>query len=161
MLDQIDRTLLVMSQMQLYSRNCSIRFLKEPNRLELKYERSFTMAVKKNRQHLITKFPRYSVKAVYVSCSQIKDIREFKARKRAVGDASITTPLHLACQLSNEEAARVLIEEQNYDVNILLYEKNFLFDLLNTGSFEDFRILSRIFKDRCPCVNSGSKMPLN
>ena len=69
MLDQIDRTLLVMSQMQLYSRNCSIRFLKEPNRLELKYERSFTMAVKKNRQHLITKFPRYSVKAVYVSCS--------------------------------------------------------------------------------------------
>ena len=72
--------------MQRYSRNCSIRFLKEPNRLELKYERSFTMAVKKGRKHLIDKFPKDSVKTVYVSCSQIKDIREFKARKKLAGD---------------------------------------------------------------------------
>lgn len=119
------------------------------------------MAVKKGRTHLIDKFPKDSVKTVYVSCSQIKDIREFKARKKLAGDPSITTPLHLACQLSNEEAARVLLTDHNYDVNILLYEKNFLYDLLNTGGIEDFKILSRAFKDFCPCVNSGSKMPIN
>jgi len=58
----------------------------------------------------------------------------------------ITTPLHLACQMSNVEAARILLMNHDYDVNILLYEKNFLYDLLNTGGFEDFSILTNIFK---------------
>jgi len=42
----------------------------------------------------------------------------------------LTTPLHLACQNSNIEAVRQLIELQNYDVNILLNEKNFVVELL-------------------------------
>jgi hypothetical protein len=51
--------------------------------------------------------------------------------------------------------------DHDYDVNILLYEKNFLYDLLKSGDMEDFKILSRAFKDRKPCINSGSKMPIN
>ena len=66
------------------------------------------------------------------------NIRDFKAKKKVLGDESVTTPLHLACQLSNFEAARVLLTEQNYDVNILLYEKNFMYDLLKTSKLEDF-----------------------
>jgi ankyrin repeat protein len=69
--------------------------------------------------------------------------------------------LHLACQMSNVEAARILMTDHNYDVNILLYEKNFLHDLLTTGSFQDFSILKNIFKKRKPCINSGCKMALN
>jgi hypothetical protein len=39
--------------MQEYSENCSIRFLKQPHRLDLKYERSFAMAIKKNRLEIL------------------------------------------------------------------------------------------------------------
>jgi|TARA_B110000305_G_C19314212_1_gene575539 hypothetical protein len=63
--------------------------------------------------------------------------------------------------MSNVEAARVLLTDHDYNVNILLYEKNFMYDLLNTSGFEDFSILSNIFKKRKPCINAGSKMPLN
>ena len=73
----------------------------------------------------------------------------------------ITTPLHLACQTSNVEAARILLTDHDFDVNILLYEKNFLYDLLTTAGYQDFSILSNVFKKRKPCVNSGCKMPLN
>ena len=51
--------------------------------------------------------------------------------------------------------------DHNYDVNVLLYEKNFLYDLLKTAKFEDFSILKTIFEKRKPCVNSGCKMPIN
>lgn len=98
---------------------------------------------------------------MYVSVSQLKDIRKFKAEKRSLGQGVITTPLHLACQTSNVEAARILLTDHEFDVNILLYEKSFLCDLLTTGSYEDFSILSNVFKQRSPCVNSGSQMPLN
>lgn len=37
--------------------------------------------------------------------------------------------------MSNVEAARILIADHNYDVNILLYEKNFIYDLLTTGGY--------------------------
>ena len=43
--------------------------------------------------------------------------------------------------MSNVEAARVLLTDHDYNVNILLYEKNFMYDLLNTSGFEDFSIL--------------------
>jgi hypothetical protein len=68
--------------MNKYHHKCSIKFMKQPHRLELKYERSFTMAVKKNRTQLIERFPKNSVKTVYVSMSQLKDIRQYKAEKR-------------------------------------------------------------------------------
>jgi ankyrin repeat protein len=69
--------------------------------------------------------------------------------------------LHLACQLSNVEAARILLTNHDYDINILLYEKNFIYDLLTTGGYQDFNILNNVFKKRKPCINSGCKIPIN
>lgn len=119
------------------------------------------MAIKKNRSEIIARFPKRSIKTVYVSMSQLNDIRQFKSEKRSFDQDIITTPLHLACHTSNVEAARILLTDHHFDVNILLYEKSFLCDLLTSGTFEDFSILSNIFKQRNPCVNSGAKMPLN
>lgn len=69
------KAITLMRNMLKYHRECSIKFLRQPHRLELKYEKSFTMAVKKNRLHLLSMFPRNSVKTVYVSMSSTKDIR--------------------------------------------------------------------------------------
>ena len=73
----------------------------------------------------------------------------------------LTTPLHLACQNSNIEAVRQLIELQNYDVNILLGEKNFVVELLQNSGYLDFSILNMIMKKQRPQINSGSKLALN
>ena len=83
-------------------------------------------------------------------------VKEFKSQKKE----TITTPLHLACQMSNTEAVRILLTKHDYDVNILLYEQNFLYDLLQKAELDDFKILTQVFKDRKPCVNSGKKIPL-
>lgn len=40
------------------------------------------MAVKKNQTDILSSFPKNSIKTVYVSTSQLKDIRQFKAIKR-------------------------------------------------------------------------------
>ena len=53
----------------MYHPNCSIKFLKQPNRLDLKFERSFAMALKKSKSEIIEKFPKNSIKTVYVSMS--------------------------------------------------------------------------------------------
>jgi ankyrin repeat protein len=73
----------------------------------------------------------------------------------------LTTPLHLACLNSNMDAVRILIEHHNVDVNILINEKNFLVDLLDTSGYKDFNILNIIFKKRRPQINSGCKLALN
>jgi len=73
----------------------------------------------------------------------------------------LTTPLHLACQNSNIEAVRQLIELQKYDVNILLNEKNFVVELLQNSGYLDFSILNMIMKSKKPQINSGSKLALN
>ena len=73
----------------------------------------------------------------------------------------LTTPLHIAAECSNIEAVRCLIQNHNYDVNILIKEKNFLIDLLETAGYKDFSILNVIFSKKRPCINSGVKLPLN
>jgi len=152
----------LMSMMHKFSPNCSFKYLQEPHRLELKFERSFTMAIKKNRTDLVQRFPKNTIKPVYVSMSQMNDLSAYQSLKKSDMKYSvITTPLHLACQMSNVEAARILLSDHNYDVNILLYNRNFLYDLLNTASQEDFMILANVFKERKPCVNSGDKIALN
>ena len=55
------------------------------------------MAIKKNRTQIIDRFPKKTIKTVYVSMSQLKDIRQFKAEKKSNTQDIITTPLHLAC----------------------------------------------------------------
>jgi len=73
----------------------------------------------------------------------------------------LTTPLHLACQNSNIEAVQQLIELQEFDVNILLAEKNFVVELLQHSGYLDFSILNMIMKKKRPQINSGSKLALN
>ena len=104
-LDNLDATyetkyakaLLLMRLMSKHSPQCSIKFLRHPQRLNLKFERSYTMAVKKNQTDILASFPKNSIKTVYVSTSQLKDIRQFKAIKRENTQDVITTPSHLAC----------------------------------------------------------------
>ena len=66
------------------------------NRLDLRFEKSFTMAVKKNRTQLIDKFPKNTIKTVYVNISQLNDIDQYKAAKKENVQDVITTPLHMA-----------------------------------------------------------------
>ena len=69
--------------------------------------------------------------------------------------------MHLACQNSNIEAVRILIEQQKYDVNVLLNDKNFLVELLQNSGYMDFSIMNMIFKKRKPQINSGKQLALN
>jgi len=46
-----------------------------------------------------------------------------------------TTPFHVACDISNEEAVWVLIEKHEYDPNILLQGISPLFMLLNKQDY--------------------------
>lgn len=73
----------------------------------------------------------------------------------------VTTPLHLACRLSNEEAIHNLVDSHGLDINILLNEKNALYELLSTSAYTDFNILNYLMKKRRPCINSGIRLPLN
>jgi len=116
-------------RMQKYGANCSIKFVQKPHRLELMFEKSFAMAVKMNKNDILDLFPMNSIKTVYCSLNQLKDYKQYKEDKERDVE-QLTTPLHLACQNSNIEAVRQLIELQNYDVNILLNEKNFVVELL-------------------------------
>lgn len=80
-----------------------------------------------------------------MNISQLDDIDQYKAAKKANVQDVITTPLHMAAQTSNVLAVQQLLVDHNYDVNILLYEKNFLYDLLTTAGYKDFSILSQVF----------------
>lgn len=159
------KSMILIQRMVKYPIDCSLKFIKKPLRLDLRFEKSFTLAVKENKQDVLELFPRGSVKSVYVSMHQLMDYRQFKDRKTKMTTGSIndmmTTPLHIAAECSNIEAVRTLIQNHNYDVNILIKEKNFLIDLLETAGYKDFSILNVIFSKKRPCINSGVKLPLN
>ena len=150
----------LIDKMEKYSLHSNLRFLKSPNRLELKFEKAFTLAVLKNNFSLITAFPDKSIKTVYVNMGQVADYEQFKLEKLRNPDI-ITTPFHLACRLSNDEAVRQLVDQQEYDINILLHGKSALYELLSTSCYLDFNILNYLMKKRKPCINSGIRLPLN
>ncbi len=55
----------------------------EANRIELKFERSFTMAITKNRPfQLLEVFPKNTIKTVYVSLCQLMNFKHYKQKKR-------------------------------------------------------------------------------
>lgn len=56
-----------MAAMEHHDENSSLRFLKQPNRVQCKFERSFTAAVKLNRHDLMDKFPDGCVRTCYVA----------------------------------------------------------------------------------------------
>lgn len=73
----------------------------------------------------------------------------------------LTTPLHIACQNSNIEAVRILIEQQSFDVNVLVNDRNFIVELLQNSGYMDFSIMNMIFRKRKPQINSGTNLALN
>jgi len=146
--------------MQKYGPSCSIKFVQKPHRLDLMFEKSFAMAVKMSKNNILNLFPPNSIKTVYCSVHQLKDYKQYKEDKERHVEL-LTTPLHLACQNSNIEAVLHLIELQNYDVNVLLNEKNFVVELLQNSGYQDYSILNMIMKKKRPQINSGSKLALN
>ena len=157
---QDEKAFTLIDKMSRYSAQSSLKCVKRPNRFELKFDKPFTLSILKNNLHLIQGFPEKSVRTCYVNMSQVGDHNKYKIDKQQNPDI-ITTPLHLACKVSNDEGVRQLIDQHNYDVNILLNEKSAIFDLLSTSCYLDFNILNFIFKKTKPSINSGNKLPLN
>lgn len=63
--------------MKKYHPLCSLRFLTDPNHLDRKFERCFTMAVKQNKTKSVSLFPKNSIKTCYVSINQFDDFKSF------------------------------------------------------------------------------------
>ena len=55
---------------------------------------------------------------------------------------------------------RILLNDHDHEVNILLKDNNILCDLLSTCNNLDFEIIKKIFKERKLCINSGKKIPM-
>ena len=144
-----EKAQMLILRMHKYGPECSIKFVQKPHRLDLMFEKSFAMAVKKNKNDILDLFPMNSIKTVYCSVHQLKDYKQYKEDKEKYVEM-LTTPLHLACQNSNLEAVRQLIELQNFDINVLLNEKNFVVELLQNSGYLDFSILDMIMKKKRP-----------
>jgi ankyrin repeat protein len=144
--------------MNKFGPDCSIKFIKMPHRLDLKFEKSFAMAVQKNKNDVLLLFPPRSIHTAYIGLHQLRDYKQYKEDK---SKDLLTTALHIACQNSNIEAVRILIEQQNFDVNVLVNEKNFIVELLTNSGYMDFSIMNIIFKKCRPQINSGCKLALN
>ena len=91
-----EKTRFLINHMQKFSSECSLKFIKKPQRLDLKFEKSFALCVKQKKTDLLELFPPYSVKNVYCSMHQLKDYRQYKFDKSCLQE-QLTTPLHLAC----------------------------------------------------------------
>lgn len=70
-----EKAQLLITRMQKYGPDCSIRFVKKPHRLDLKFEKSFAMAVKKNKNDILLLFPQNSIHTAYISLHQLKDYK--------------------------------------------------------------------------------------
>ena len=79
-----DKAKALMDTMQRYNPNCSLKFVKRSHRLDLKYEKAFTIAVLRNNAHLIQAFPPKSLRTSYISMSQVMDYKKYKEEKSQV-----------------------------------------------------------------------------
>lgn len=61
------KTQFLISHMQKFTPECSLKFIKKPSRLDLKFEKSFSLCIKEKKTDLLELFPPYSVKTVYCS----------------------------------------------------------------------------------------------
>lgn len=52
-----EKAKLLIDKMAKYNDSCSLKFVKKPHRLELKFEKSFTLTVLRNNSYLIQNFP--------------------------------------------------------------------------------------------------------
>jgi ankyrin repeat protein len=90
----------------------------------------------------------------------MKSYEQYKFLKTVNKDI-FTTPIHVACRLSNDEAIRVLIEKHQYNMDILLQEKSPTYELISTSTYQDLVILSYVMKTCKPDINAGVRLPIN
>lgn len=64
-----------------YPNDSVLKFIKKPIRLELRFEKSFTMAVKMHKLDVLELFPKNKVRSVYVSLHALSDYRQYKEHK--------------------------------------------------------------------------------
>lgn len=155
-----DRAELLLKKSKRFHSNSSIRFILKPHRLELKYEKTFTIALQKNNNDILFKFPNKSIKTMYIPMMPVKNYTQFKFLQNMQKEV-ITTPMHVACKLSHDEAIRLLIERHQYDMNILLNEVSPTYELISTSTYQDLVILSYAMKTCNPDINAGVRLPLN
>ena len=62
-----EKAQMLILRMQKYGPECSIKFVKKPHRLDMKFEKSFALAVKKDKGDICDLFPKDSIKTVYCS----------------------------------------------------------------------------------------------
>lgn len=155
-----DRAELLLKKSKKFHSMSSIRFVTKPNRLELKYEKSFVLAVQRNNNDIIFAFPNKSIKTMYVPIAAVKSYEDFKNLKNSNADV-YTTPIHVACRLSNDDAIRTLIEHHQCDFDILLQDISPTFELISTSTYQDLVILSYAMKTCRPEINAGVRLPVN
>lgn len=56
--------------------------------MDLRFEKSFTMAVKNSRNEILQSFPKNQIRNVYVI---------YKTKIDNIEEKKVTTPLHMAC----------------------------------------------------------------
>jgi hypothetical protein len=91
--------------------------------------------------------------------SQVKDYNLYKQSK--LEGSMITTPMHLACKVSNDDAVRFLLEKQYFDINMIHDGRSAVFDLLSSSTYVDFNILNYLLKMSKPEINCGDRLPMN
>lgn len=91
-----EKAQMLIRRMQRYGPDCSIRFIKKPHRLDLKFCKSFAMAVKRNKNEILHLFPRNSIHTAYIGLHQLMDYKQYKNSKEKLKE-QLTTPLHIAC----------------------------------------------------------------
>ena len=55
------RALYLIDKMKMHSIGCSLKFVKKPNRLDLKFEKSYVLSILKNNSVLLESFPPKSL----------------------------------------------------------------------------------------------------
>lgn len=74
--------------MNQFSSKSSLQFLTFSSKVDLRFEKSFTMAVKNKRNEILQSFPKNQIRNVYVI---------YKTNIDNVEEKKVTTPLHMAC----------------------------------------------------------------
>jgi hypothetical protein len=72
----------------------------------------------------------------------------------------VTSPLHIAARASNKHAVHLLVDQHDFNVNILVNKRSFLLDLMDNSGLHDHQCLQKVFASRRPEVNAGAKLPL-
>ena len=74
--------------MNQFSSKSPLQFLTFSSKVDLRFEKSFTMAVKNNRNEILQSFPKNQIRNVYVI---------YKTNIDNIEEKKVTTPLHMAC----------------------------------------------------------------